>query len=157
MKQNNKYRNMALEILIGLTVVNLLFLWYLENIGMAVVVQFVLLYVFDFLFRKNLFGKKRKVRWNIASGILKGMGILLSIYVSLILGLMMTLFVIISTRLMFHEDKDRTVETVEELKEAYFVPVIIKVLTKMKDTRFVRILLDGFYEFRLRAVYVLSE
>lgn len=157
MKHDKKYRNMLVEFLIGLTLVNVVCLYLLENMTMAFVMQYLLLNVFDYLYRKTLFGKKRKIRWNIASGVLKGVSILLSIYVSMVLGLMMAVFVIVSTRMMFYQDKDRTVETLDEVKDAYFIPLIADAVTKARGSRFALLLSCWIHEFKVRSSHVMSQ
>lgn len=79
--------------------------------------------------------------WNVAVGLLRAFSFLLSVKVSIILGAVMTLFTVFATRILFFEDQDRTVQTVDELKQVYFIPIIANSLRILKQ----------------RAVYVLTE
>jgi len=139
--QKNKYKKIALEVLIFFTVVNGVGWYIFRDAELAIIIQFILIYLFDLLFRKNLFGKRRKMIWNVAIGSLRAFSFLLSVKVSIILGAVMTLFTVIATRIMFFEDQDRTVQTVDELKQAYFIPIITNALRKLGQ----------------RAVYVMTE
>jgi hypothetical protein len=140
----NKYKKITLitlEVLIGLLIVYAICLLWLDNLLLALVVQMALIFGFDFIFRKELVKSKRRMTWNIVLGILRNLSMLISLYVNPKIGLAMNIFGVITTRIMFFNDQDRTVQTVEELKEAYFIPTIIKIAKNLKE----------------RAIYVLND
>ncbi|MFJ8528475.1 hypothetical protein [Bacillus sp. NPDC094106] len=127
----NQYKKVISEVLIGSITVNVL-LKVFNSLVFAFTGQFICLFFCDYIFRKQLLKSKRRMRWNVLLWVLKSV-IILAMYLHKPLAIvLLSIMSIVSNRIMFHEDNDRTVLTVEELKEAYFVPAIVKAYQDVK-------------------------
>jgi hypothetical protein len=133
----NKYKTKIGEILIGVFIVNVFALGIMDSLMFALICQLVYLFLCDYILRKNLVKSKRRITWNILLWTLKSTAILLSCVQEYMISLLLTIMGVVSNRIMFFDDQDRTVQTIDELKEAYFIPIIIN----LKE----------------RAIYVLSD
>lgn len=146
--KNKKFQTFLMEVVLGSAMVTGFGWHYAKNFFLVLILQYVVIRLGDKWFRPTLVHSKRKRAWNGAIWTLKITTFILFQIHQYFFGVQLLLVSAVLTRIMFCKDQDRTIATVNELKEAYFLPTIIKVAKEI----------DGFLaEVQYRAKYVLSE